>query len=199
MSEFYSQAGQDRWVVEYFNHKRGGWFLDVGANDGIHISNSYYLETVLGWDGVCVEADPSIFSMLERNRKCRCVNALVSDSSENLSFLQDGLSGRVCNGGNVSILSRTLRDILRDAGAPRVIDYMSLDIEGFESKALAGFPFDHHDVVVMTVEHNLYCGSSDNKDAIKSILLANGYVIHQENVVHDGCMFEDWFVNARYA
>ena len=53
--QFYSQVGQDKWVCEYFNYKKGGFFLDIGAADGITINNTYYLEKELEWKGICIE------------------------------------------------------------------------------------------------------------------------------------------------
>ena len=50
--EFHSQAGQDLFVFSMFAG-RPGYFVDVGAFDGVHISNTLVLET-LGWDGVCI-------------------------------------------------------------------------------------------------------------------------------------------------
>lgn len=45
-----SQAGQDLWVYgEVFNELRGGFFVDVGAHDGIDISNTFLLEKRYKW------------------------------------------------------------------------------------------------------------------------------------------------------
>ena len=88
MSRFYSQAGQDEWISSLFEFKREGYFLDIGAHNGIDINNTYFLEKELGWTGICIEADPVIFSSLASNRKCTCVNIAVSDQEGEISFLQ---------------------------------------------------------------------------------------------------------------
>jgi len=52
---FYSQCGQDKWLIEnLFAKKTDGVFVDIGAHDGVTLSNSFYLES-LGWSGVAVE------------------------------------------------------------------------------------------------------------------------------------------------
>src|SRR5208282_2318440 len=52
---YYSQLGQDKWVIEnIFKHRRGGFFVDIGAYNGVDISNTYYMEQQLGWSGICV-------------------------------------------------------------------------------------------------------------------------------------------------
>ena len=33
--KFHSQANQDKWVCEFFEYKKGGFFLDIGAHDGV--------------------------------------------------------------------------------------------------------------------------------------------------------------------
>jgi len=55
--EFYSQNGEDFLLWSLFKGRKSGFYIDIGAFDGIHLSNSYYFEKN-GWDGVCVEAHP---------------------------------------------------------------------------------------------------------------------------------------------
>lgn len=63
--EYYSQVGQDRWVINYFGENYKGFFIDIGAYDGISISNTYALEK-LGWKGICVDANISCEKNLKR-------------------------------------------------------------------------------------------------------------------------------------
>jgi FkbM family methyltransferase len=195
MKKFYSQAGQDEWIVNFFDSKRNGYFLDIGAHNGIDINNTYFLERELGWDGICVEADPKIFESLHQNRKCKCVNAAASDSSGEISFLPDGFSGRESTSRNsINVKSQTLKEIIHSYGSPKNIDYMSLDIEGMELKALKGFPFDDYEVLAITVEHNLYLGKSEYQREIREFLFSKGYSIYRENIESDGLPFEDWYI-----
>jgi hypothetical protein len=39
-------------MVELCNGMRGGFFLDVGAFDGVALSNTFYLEKNFGCDGI---------------------------------------------------------------------------------------------------------------------------------------------------
>lgn len=196
MSKFYSQAGQDEWISSLFEFKREGYFLDVGAHNGIDINNTYFLEKELGWTGICIEADPAIFRSLSSNRKCTCINIAVSDQEGEISFLQDGFSGRESSSsGSIRIKTKSLREILNDQNPPKVIDYLSLDIEGMELKALMGFPFDEYEILAITVEHNLYTGKEDYKKEIKNFLENKGYLIFRENIESEGSPFEDWYIN----
>ena len=62
---FYSQVGQDRFLLEnFFRGRRGGVFLDIGAYDGETLSNTLFFEKTMGWTGLCVEPLPSAASRL---------------------------------------------------------------------------------------------------------------------------------------
>lgn len=53
--------------------------VEIGANDGFHMSNSRFFEQHLGWHSLCVEANPLLFRKLTSNRpRCTNVNTLVS-------------------------------------------------------------------------------------------------------------------------
>lgn len=71
--KFYSQYKQDEYLYKkFFKKKRNGVFFDIGAHNGIKISNTYFFEKNLGWTGVCVEPRDSAFEELEKNRECIC-------------------------------------------------------------------------------------------------------------------------------
>lgn len=195
---YYSQVGQDKWVDDFFKSKKGGYFLDIGAYDGINLSNTYYLEKELGWGGICIEADSDSYRSLLKNRNCEKINAAVSNINGSTSFSPSGLTGRITNNGEYTIPTFTIEKILKTFDSPKIIDYISLDIEGHESIALEKFPFSTHEFILMTVEHNLYLGSDVNKKKIKEILSGNGYVIYKENIEDRGYKFEDWYINKSF-
>ena len=202
MTNFQSQVGQDEWVVSFFSSKRNGYFLDIGSHNGVDLSNTYYLEKELQWNGICVEADSYLFGDLRKNRGCICVNVAASDSEGKIKFLMDGFSGRAEDTrGSIEVETRSMSKILEDNSAPKIIDYMSLDVEGMEFKVLSQFPFETHEIVLITVEHNVYMGTQeviDNKKRIQDLLIEKGYIIHQENVTSENLAFEDWYINKKY-
>src|SRR6185436_1324363 len=61
-----SQNGEDVLLWEFFERTRKGFYVDVGAYDGVGFSNTYFFEAI-GWTGVLVEAAPELFA--------RCVAA----------------------------------------------------------------------------------------------------------------------------
>ncbi len=174
-----SQAGQDLWVYgNVFNEKRGGFFLDVGAHDGIYLSNTFLLETRYGWNGILVEGNPESFALLKSNRRSACTNACVSSREEIVKFNSNSTFGGIvavdCDNNELSELGTTielktvtLESVLDSAAAPKAIDYMSIDIEGAEDRALLEFPFHRYRFTCITIERP--------SAALRDVFKANGY------------------------
>lgn len=59
----YSQIGQDIEVLKFYNNKHRGFFIEIGASDGITLSNTYLLEKNYNWKGI-----PEHFLRLCANR-----------------------------------------------------------------------------------------------------------------------------------
>ena len=64
----YSQLDQDLNVTTFYNNKEYGFFIEIGASDGIELSNTYLLETKYKWKGICCEPIPNNFEKLVKNR-----------------------------------------------------------------------------------------------------------------------------------
>jgi FkbM family methyltransferase len=201
---YLSQAGQDKWVIDFFKEKRDGYFVDIGAYDGLEISNTYVLEKELGWDGVCIEPSIRMFKKLRNNRGCKLVNRAAYNRNEIVSFDDIGVSSLITNIGKYKVGANTMGVILAEVNAPSVIDYVSLDTEGSEYEILQGFPFDRYEVILWTVEHNICYGDKqrgDLKRNIFSILTTHHFTRVYEDVLCLGdpkYPFEDWYVNNKY-
>ncbi len=194
--KYYSQAGQDKYVHEqFFKHVKTGTFLDIGAHDGIDKSNSYFFESALGWKGICVEPIPEVFESLEKNRKCICVNAGLSDKNGMTKFWRiegysEMLSG-IAENYNDSHKERIEREIqqhngkkieidikiydintlLKEHGFSH-IDYCTIDVEGSEEKILSVLNEKEFDITVFTVENNY-------KDkSLRNLMKSKGYKLH---------------------
>lgn len=203
MMEFVSQAGQDKWICEYFNYKKNGYFLDIGAHDGTWLSNSLYLEKELGWYGICVEPDKNNFDKLIKNRNCICINKAIYSENKIVEFAPSGIHGIrdhvqiPCNVETKGILveSITMGKLMADNNVPLLIDYISLDTEGADYNVLLGFPFDKYKVGAWTIEHNAYLDNGALMQKIREIMIKNGYQIARGNVECEGSNFEDWWIN----
>ena len=58
------------------NNKKNGYFIDIGAHDGIYINNSVYFSKI-GWKGICVEAHPDYAELCKNNRQDK--NTIILD------------------------------------------------------------------------------------------------------------------------
>jgi hypothetical protein len=200
-NNWYSQAGQDKWVCEFFNYKKNGYFLDIGAGDGIGDSNTYYLEKKLNWKGICIECGDVDFEKCKSIRSATCVKTAIW-STQNLLFFDIGTHSVNEKGIGILIPSTTLTLIFKKHNVPELIDYVSLDIEGSELEALNGWPWETHKVILWTVEHNLYMKNDPKmKNDLYNFLTEKGYIRVVENVTcvdsHNG-PFEDWYVHKDY-
>lgn len=194
---YYSQSKQDEWVGTLYRKGRNGFFLDVGAYDGVQTSNTLFLEKELGWTGICIEANEEVFQNLCLNRSSKNILMAVTSYRGECSF-----SETLITPNGKLIPCDTLDNILTASGCPSLIHYLSIDIEGAEMAALKGFPFDKWNIGAITVEHNSYLDGPTKKNALFDLLSKNGF----ERVVNDAkCLdpypawymkpYEDWYVN----
>lgn len=195
-----SQLGQDLWVLEKTGYKRNGFFVEFGATDGVLLSNSWLLETEFGWQGICAEPNPKLFAKLRENRQCKTSEACITGlSGKKVNFIYAdvyGGSAEYANNdahgskreayramGQVStIVGVSLNDFLQQNGAPKDIDYLSVDTEGSEFEILEKFPFDQWNIRLLTVEHNFTQRRAD----IRALLEANGYCCTEQQ-------WDDWY------
>ena len=156
--EYKSQGGEDAFLNRHFNGTRVGTYLDIGCNDGIDGSNTFYFQQ-RGWQGVCVEADPAKFLQIHPHSSRRDgVNLAIADRSSCLTFARvhdsnSGLSGIVSTLDverasvfgitriNVTAIS-PLELLGRYYAHVPVLDYASVDVEGAELTIMGAWPFE---------------------------------------------------------
>lgn len=164
---YYSQSGEDALAWSVFRNEPPGFFIEVGAFDGRHLSNTLSFEEQ-GWTGVCVEAHPDFVEFCRANRKT-CVHAacVAPGHTGKATFLSEplgvlsgiradltqNLDGRYASRGMtfagftpVEVPARTLDEIIAEHKLPRV-DFLSIDVEGTEIDVLAGFSMEARVIV----------------------------------------------------
>ena len=207
VGRYYSQIGQDKYYIEnIINHKMNGYFIDVGANNGINLSNTYVLEKDYSWEGLCIEVDDNLFTELKQNRNCKVVNECVYNTSGIVKTLQVPLVNEIPEGNNMLIrikdnnpssemafvkqfrefktydkISKTLNDIFVENNVPEIIDYMSIDIEGADYDALLGIDFNKYRINFITIEWGGGNHMLNYLDKITKLLEKNRYKLHRIN------------------
>ncbi len=189
--KFYSQVGQDRFLLEnFFRGKRGGVFVDVGAYDGEKFSNTLFFEKTMGWSGLCIEPLPSAFAKLKASRSAICENVCVSDFEGEADFVEAdvGSDEQMLSGLSLRFDPRHVQRLATWASAQRrrrvpvtklsgllakhgfqKIDYCSIDTEGAELSILAELDTERFPVSVFTVENNY------DDERIVRLMQAKGY------------------------
>jgi FkbM family methyltransferase len=158
-----SQDGQDWWVDQVLSRKRGGFFLDLAAADGVWISNTHFLEKQRNWNGICIEPNQEMFEKLCKARNVLCIKQCISDKQEIVSFRVDsGVVGGIVaadtdnkpnsDGKIVEMEAITLTELLDKNNAPQYIDYFSLDVEGAEDRVIRGLNFEKYKFGLITIE-----------------------------------------------
>jgi len=195
----YSQFGQDLKVLKFYNNKLNGFFIEIGASDGIEFSNTYLFEKNYAWKGICVEPIPYRFKDLVINRpNSLCFDyAVYNQSNLDVNFdianNVDGWSGISheidCHKSGVdanktTILVKTIsfNDLLDQTNAPLFIDYLSLDTEGSELEILKSVDLHKYTIGLINVEHNHI---EPRRTDIRDYLTSFGYEFIQEDSVDD--------------
>ncbi|MCL5290548.1 MAG: FkbM family methyltransferase [Bacillota bacterium] len=175
---YYSQIGQDQFLNEsIFQGKENGFFVDIGAHNGITFSNSYFFERHKNWQGLCIEPMPNIYKLLRENRRCICIEGAISfengvqeflslaGHTEMYSCLLTGSDPRHLeriqremqrHGGNqqvIQVKTYTLQSILDDHHV-KSIDFCSIDTEGNELTVLQSVDWEKVDIKCLVVENS---------------------------------------------
>lgn len=169
----YSQAGQDKTVYEILPVKNG-FFVEIGALDGITFSNTLWLERKHGWTGLLIEANPELCNMIDKLKRlvwrlCAC----ISEQKQH-TFIQSGAVGGVSKLMNDKVLSNMntkhsitvpcfrLQTVMKYLKRTR-INYFSLDVEGAEMYILETIKDDlkSNEIVVdiWTIEYRVWNGT----------------------------------------
>lgn len=208
MPTTYSQYEQDIAVLRFYKMKRNGYYVDIGAFDGVNISNTYVMEKEYDWKGICVEPLPQRYEELVKNRpNSICVNkacfstsgSLVPFSIANNFDMLSGITHCIdsfhlsevnANKTMIHVETKKLNDILEENNSPHFIEYLSLDTEGSEFEILKGIDFSKYTFGIIHVEHNYV---EKNRNQIRHLLLSNNYRYIRENH-YDDCYMHNSLV-----
>jgi FkbM family methyltransferase len=176
----------DRWfneigdrLTKYLSFKNG-IYIELGAFDGIRMSNTKWLEDQYGWTGILIEPSLNKFKECKKNRKdnkifnCACVS--FNDKEKTIKGDFNGTPMSSINGnrknvkGDIIVNSRTLHSIIEESGYKK-IDFLSLDVEGYELEVLKGIDFDTQKIEYILIE--IY---DKDKDDIFKFLDEKNYV-----------------------
>ena len=182
----YSQHNEDHILSSIFSGRSDGTALEVGGFDGVTFSNTYLFERK-GWRTIIVEPMPEFARKIRLSRhatlfECaagshrgmsvftiaRGVEALstLNPTGHQLANMQH--HGAVLEEIQVSV--RTLDDMLESAAVEK-LDFVTIDVEGHETEAIAGLTLSRWKPDIVLVED----GSMGADLSVRSIMREKGY------------------------
>jgi hypothetical protein len=201
---YFSLNDLDKKLEKYLDFD-SGYFVELGANDGVNQSNTLFFERFRGWSGVLIEPFKPNFEELIHNRSsanffknAACVGPTYTYPTVELAFsnlmtstlginsdIQDpvghAIQGTEFWGGKAFIFkapASTLNSILIEANAPSLIDLLSLDVEGVELEVLKGI--DHS-----KFRFRYICVESRHLEEVKQYLFEQNYFHIEVLSTHD--------------
>jgi FkbM family methyltransferase len=156
---------EEEWIIrDFFQDRRNGTFVDVGANDYRIASNTYFLETRLGWSGLAIEPQQQFADGYARHRpRSKFVPLFVSDKSDQEVSMYYVPSNPLVTSQEKSWVDRlgaaremkastvTIDDLLAREHLDH-FDFLSMDIELAEPNALKGFDIDRFRPALVCIE-----------------------------------------------
>ena len=169
----YSQSFQDIFVLQCFNGKTNGTYLEIGSGHFSELNNTYLLEKNYSWTGSSIDVDTSLVNLYNKNRKNKAypIDATIHNY---YTFIKENFSSNY-------------------------IDYLQIDCDPAINSlsVLERIPFEDFSFGVITFEHDFYCDKDKYvKEKSREILSSYGYVLAVPNVcVVQGLPYEDWWIN----
>jgi FkbM family methyltransferase len=189
--ESYSQEGEDLILRRYFEFKKNGFFVDVGAHHPIRFSNTY-LFYEKGWRGINIDAMPG--SMNEFNKiRTKDINieqAIGSEEKEAtfhvfnepaLNTFDSNEAQNVINSGNYKLIEKKslsikpIGHVLDQYQLKSQIDFMSIDVEGLDLDVLKGNNWEKYRPEVILIELLNFELEEAEKDETVIFLKSVGY------------------------
>lgn len=176
---FYSQAGQDKFIVNMLDFKRDGYFLEIGSNHPININNTYKLENELNWKGIMVEHASEFLPMYKeyRNNSIHIINDATKVD---------------------------YKKVLEENSFPNNLDYLQIDLDVHNGSTLQALEnidynvFKSYKFATVTFEHDIYrTNYLETRKKSREIFDKNGYIRIFPDIqnIEPQYVFEDWYVH----
>ncbi len=217
----YAQNFEDVILARLFAEKSDGFYIDIGAWDPtLHSVTRHFYDQ--GWRGInvepiarqhalFVEQRPRDINLLAavgatpgtmRFHECLDLSSLSTADDEQATALRQ--SGKRVESYDVDVV--TVMDLAESAGG-QPVDFLKIDVEGFEDQVIAGGDWQHFRPRIMVVEATRPAVAIENWDDIDAIsnwtaweptLLSNGYrFAYYDGLSRFYLRDEDWGLHRR--
>jgi FkbM family methyltransferase len=193
--QFHSQSKEDIHLIKnFFGRKKDGFFIELGALDGVLYSNTKFFEDSMNWTGILIEPVPSRFEELKKNRpKCELHRLAICDKEGEVEFIGHNAYGGTVHGYGPELKEARINEnklpnetykvpakrFDQVVTADRVphVDLFSIDVEGGEYEVLSTFDWNI-DVSVVMYESSLKWKEEDLKKC-EDLMKKNGFEFYQ--------------------
>ena len=198
---FYSQDNQDKYLeTNIFKGYKNGFYVDVGAHDGVSINNTLYFEKNNNWKGINIEPIKNVYNKLVINRPNNInLNCAICNNDGETEFLCNSgytemISGikdtfdirhlqrlenenKMMNSNTEVIKVNTKKlETICDENNISHINYLSIDVEGAEFEVIKSINFNKVFIDVIGFENNY---NDTSIPIIKYLEDKNYIVIHR--------------------
>jgi len=126
----------------------------------------------------------------------------VGWSGISIDYVKCDYSGRKNKYFNENALEISYKHFLRENNAPKIIDYLSLDIDLSTTDCLYKLPLNEYVFKVITIEHDSYRFGDSPRSAQRKLLINAGYYLLCGDIttppLFEYQYFEDWWVHPSY-
>lgn len=163
-TEHFSQNNEELIIRDFFNDRRNGVFLDVGAYDFQRLSNTFFLEKNLGWTGIAIDAQKEFaegyakfrpgtqfFAFYVSDASDETVKFFVPPNRKNIGSGHEEVAQHESAYDTLEVQTITLNDLLSKLEVKK-IDFLNMDIELHEPAALAGFDIEKYNPDLVCIE-----------------------------------------------
>lgn len=209
---FHSQYKQDEFLEQnIFKGYKNGFFMDIGAHDGVSLNNTLYFEKYNNWKGINVEPIKTVYDNLVINRPNSInLNCAVCNNDGTAEFIcntgyTEMLSGLKTNfdprhfqrlerennqmGSTTDVITVNTKKIetICDENNINHIHYLSVDVEGAEFEVIKSINFDKVFIDIIGFENNYADVSQpiiqylENKNYVVINTLLDIFMIHKES------------------
>lgn len=183
-----ANAGEDDFFINYFNNKKEGLIIDVGAADGVTGSNSYRLINEINWRGILIEPFVPFYTYLNKvylqNDRVKIYNCALDEHEVEtriyfinnevdvgLTSLIEKYEDRPSKGFDNSqvVQTKKFNSLIEETK----IDILSLDTEAKDWDIIKSIDFDKYDIELICTE----IGWQDLNEKIFDFLGRKNYIM----------------------
>jgi FkbM family methyltransferase len=205
----WSQEGEDM-LLHRILKKKTGFYVDVGAHHPKRFSNTYFFYR-MGWSGINIDAMPGSMKEFEKCRKRDinlelgvyhkkdildyyffnepALNSFSAKHSEELSLAEKNYNVKKI----LKIKVRPLREILAYHLKGRKIDFLNVDVEGFDLNVLQSNDWSKYRPRFVLAEILKSSLNNIEDNNVVRFMKKQGYIIYAKQM--NTVFFEDLHIN----